>query len=311
MSATAQISEQKQIGFKHILVATDFSPASERATECALGIARRYGSRVTLVHALLPEPRKPIPMDSPRDLDRERFKAEQRMTELAVKMSRIGISSHLRIERGPVWDVLSSLIQLEDIDLLVLGTHGRGGIKKLALGSVAEEVLRRADCPVLTLGPKVAGAASANFRRILFATDFGPASAKAFPYALSLAKDQGAKLVFVHMIRPMPAIANAYAPAVCAAEDLIEWEMTAKQDSLKKLRELVPAGTTFVVPPECVVRTDFLPEGILDAAAEHEVDLIVMGANRADSARIISHIPWAVSDHVIREARCPVLTLRG
>ena len=68
MSATAQISEQKQLGFKHILVATDFSTASGRATECALAIARRYRSQVTLVHALPSEPREPIPMDSPRDV---------------------------------------------------------------------------------------------------------------------------------------------------------------------------------------------------------------------------------------------------
>jgi len=311
MSATAQISEQKLLGFKHILIATDFSPASELATEYALGIARRYGSQLTLVHALSPEPREPIPMDSPRDLDGERFKAEQRMTELTEKVTKTGVSSRLRIERGRIWDVLSSLIQREDVDLLVLGTHGRGGIKKLALGSVAEEVLRRADCPVLTVGPKVADAASADFRRILFATDFGPASAKALPYALSLAEGQGGKVVIVHMIRPMPAIATAYAPAGCAAEDLIEWETTAKQDSLKKLKKLVPPETKLVVPPEYVIRTDFLPEGILNAAAEHEVDLIVMGANRAQSARAISHIPWAVTYHVIREARCPVLTLRG
>ena len=57
--------------------------------------------------------------------------------------------------------------------------------------------------------------------------------------------------------------------------------------------------------------TDFLPEGILTAAEQHDADLIVMGANRADSARIASHIPWAVTYHVIAEAKCPVLTVRG
>jgi nucleotide-binding universal stress UspA family protein len=311
MSATTQISEQKRLGFKHILVATDFSPASERATEYALAIAQRYGSQVTLVHALAPEPREAIPMDSPRDMDRPRFEAEQEMKKLDERTTRKGISHRLRINRGRVENVLSLVIELEDIDLLVMGTHGRGGIKKLALGSVAEEVLRRTDCPVLTIGPKIADAASADFRRILFATDFGPASAKAFPYALSLAEDQGAKLVFVHMVPPIPVLAAGYASAVCAPEDLSKWQALAKQDSMKKLKELVPRGTKLAVPPEYIVGTDFLPEGILMMAAEHEVDLIVMGANRSDSARIVSHIPWAVTYHVICEARCPVLTLRG
>lgn len=311
MSSVAQVHEKKQLGFKHILIATDFSPASERAVECALAIASHYGSQVTLVHALASEPRESVPMDSPRELDRRRVEAEEKMKYLAEMTNKMGVSSRLQVKRGRVWSVLSSLIQLEGIDLLVLGTHGRGGIKKMALGSVAEEVLRQAECPVLTIGPHVADAASVNFRRVLFATDFGPASGKAFPYALSLAEDHGAKLVLLHMIRPMPAIATAYAPAGCAAEDLVEWETTAKQDSLKKLRELVPPGTKLRVPPEYLVRTDFLPEGLLDAAAEHEVDLIVMGANRSDSARALSHIPWAVTYHVIREARCPVLTVRG
>ncbi|HEX3741524.1 MAG TPA: universal stress protein [Terriglobales bacterium] len=311
MSATARISEQKQFGFKHILIATDFSPASERATDCALGIARRYGSQVTLVHALLPKPREPIPMDSPRDLDRERFKAEQRMTEIAGKMSRIGVSSRLRIERGRIWDVLSSLIQLEDIDLLVLGTHGRGGIKKIALGSVAEQVLHQAGCPVLTIGPNVPSAASSDFLSILFATDFGPASEKAFPYALSLAEGQGARLVFVHMIAPVPTAIAGFAPAVCAAQDLAEWEATAKRESVRKLYKLIPRGTKLEMPPEYVVGLGFLPNGILDTAAEHDVDLIVMGANRIDSARFVSHIPWAVTHDVICQARCPVLTVSG
>jgi nucleotide-binding universal stress UspA family protein len=60
---------------------------------------------------------------------------------------------HLVLERGNVWDVLASEIQRENIDLLILGTRGRGGLKKLALGSVAEEVLHLASCPVLTVGP--------------------------------------------------------------------------------------------------------------------------------------------------------------
>lgn len=310
MSATAQISEQKQLGFKHILVATDFSTASERATECALAIARRYRSQVTLVHALPSEPREPVPMDSPRELDRQRSEAEGKMKKLAEATAQIGLSHRLRIKRGRVWDVLASLIKLEDIDLVVLGTHGRGGLKKVALGSVAEEVLRQAECPVLTVGPKVADAASANFRRILFATDFGSGSSKAFSYALSLAEAEVAKLVLVHMVPPIPAFVVGYASAVCTPGDLAEWQAMAKQEGLKKLKELVPPGTKLAVPPEYVVGTDFLPEGILNAAAQHGVDLIVMGANRVDSARIVSHIPWADTHHVICEARCPVLTVR-
>jgi nucleotide-binding universal stress UspA family protein len=311
MSATAQASEQKQTGFKHILIATDFSPASERAVEWALAIARRDGAQLTLVHALTPEPREFVPMDSPPELDRPRLKAEQEMKQLAEKAAEKGIPCQLRVERGRAGDVVASFMAREDADLIVLGTHGRGGISKIALGSVAEEVLRQAMCPVLTVGPHVAAVAK-GLRNIVFATDFGPASAKAFPYAFSLAEVFGAKLVLVHMFPLLPAIAaSSYAPAVCGAEELDRWQAEARKDSLKKLRELIPPGMKLAEPPEFVVGMDFLPEGILTAAEQHGADLIVMGANRAHSARTVAHVPWSVTYHVIAQAKCPVLTVKG
>jgi nucleotide-binding universal stress UspA family protein len=303
--------EQKKIGFKNVLVATDFSPASERAVEWALAIARRNGSQVTLVHALAPEVREFVPMDSPPELDRARIEAQRQMQKLADAAADKGIACQTRIERGRAGGVVASFIQREDADLIVVGTHGRGGVKKVVMGSVAEEVLRQAKCPVLTVGPHVAAVAK-GLRHIVFATDFGPASIKAFPYALSLAEVYGAKLVMVHMFPMLPAIAaTSYAPAVTSAQSLVEWQLQAKRESLKKLKKLIPPGAKLAAAPEFVVTTDFLPEGILTAAEQHDADLIVMGANRADSARITSHIPWSVTHHLIAEAECPVLTVRG
>ena len=226
MSATVQIEpkveqkleqtfEQKKIGFKHVLVATDFSPASERAVVWALAIAHRDDAQVTLVHALAPEVREFVPMDSLPDLDRPRIKAEERMQHLAKKTTSHGIWCRTRIERGRAGDVVTSFSEREEADLIVLGTHGRESIRKVALGSVAEEVLRQANCPVLTVGPHVAAVAN-GVRCIVFATDFGPASTKAFPHALALAEAYGAKLVMVHLFPMLPPIAAmSYAPAVC------------------------------------------------------------------------------------------------
>src|SRR5208282_1524916 len=238
------------------------------------------------------------------------------MKKLGEKAGLNDLEHDLLLEQGPVWDVLASAIQRERADLLVLGTRGRGGLKKLALGSVAEEVLRLASCPVLIVGPHVAPADSGTveFKRILFATDFGPASAKAFPYALSLAEDYRGKLVLLHMMPPMP-IAD-FGPAVYGssshvARNFTEWQRTMRDKSVGKLRELVPTCTNLVEKPECVAGTDFLPEGILDAAAMHAVDLIVMGANRTSSPRMAAHMPWAITHEVICQAQCPVLTVQG
>jgi nucleotide-binding universal stress UspA family protein len=298
-------------------MATDFSPASQRALEYALAIARRYGSEISVVHAIPAEPRESVPMDPlPRELNRDRLEAERDMQRLEQEAHLGDFTHHTVVERGSVWDVLSSIIERDHPGLLVLGTHGRGGLKKLTLGSVAEEVLRLAACPVLTVGPKTAppGSDVTDFKSILFATDFGPASAKAFPYALSLAEDCRAKLILLHMVPPIPVLdigPAAYGPPTYVAEDLTEWKARMREEGSRKLRELIPSNAKLAIQPEYVVETSFLPEGILDTAAMYQAELIVMGANRVRSARLAAHIPWAVTHDVLCEAKCPVLTVRS
>lgn len=157
MSAIAQIPEPKHsIEFKQVLIATDFSDASRRALAFALAIARRYSSALSVLHAIPPEPRESLPLERlPKQLNRRRLEAEQQMKSLGYESQSRDLNHHLFVDQGRVWDVLASVIQRENIDLLVLGTHGRGGLKKAVLGSVAEEVLRLAPCPVLTIGPNV------------------------------------------------------------------------------------------------------------------------------------------------------------
>ncbi len=316
--ATAAHSEertQQKIDFQRILVATDFSPVSQRALEYALAIARRYGSEISIVHAISPEPRESVPLDPlPRELNRARLDAEQDMRRLEKEAHLEDFAHHSVIQQRPVWDVISSIIDRDCPGLLVLGTHGRRALKKFALGSVAEEVLRLASCPVLTVGPKAAlpNSDRAGFKSILFATDFGHASARAFPFALFLAEDCQAKLVLLHMVPPMPVLDTrplGFEPAMCAALDLTKWQSQMRAEGLRKLRDLIPLDAKLASQPEYVVATDFVPEGILEAAAMHHTDLIVMGANRTQSCRVTSHLPWVLIHEVLCKAECPVLTV--
>jgi nucleotide-binding universal stress UspA family protein len=315
MSTATQVLKSRQgLDFKNILFATDFSAASEHALSYALVIARRYHSELFVVHAIPPAPRDPISMETlPREMNRPYLEAEQRLEELGTRSNLEG-TDHLLLGQGPVWNVLGSTIQREKIDLLILGTRGRGGLIKLAVGSAAEEVLRTVPCPVLTVGPHVPNAApeTINFGRILFATDFGPASTRAFPYALSLAENYQAKLVLMHTVPPMPTLdlgpAN-YAPSDYGAENFTKWQRFTREKSIERLKGLVPADADLACEPEFLAETDFLPEGILLTAAERRVDLIVMGANHASSTRVASHIPWARTHEVISRAQCPVLTV--
>ncbi|MGA7170510.1 MAG: universal stress protein, partial [Candidatus Sulfotelmatobacter sp.] len=272
MSTMTEIRDQKSIAFQHVLMATDFSDASRRALDFAVAIARRHGSELFVVHAIPAEPIDRIPIGpSPHGLDRRALDAEKQMQHLQKETAFKNVSHHLVLERGDVWAVLESEIQRNQVDLLVLGTRGRGGLRKLALGSVAEEVLHLASCPVLTVGPHVppAGAAVSDFPRILFATDFGPASSRAFSCALSLAVNCASKLFLLHMVPPMPGTnlgAAAYGPSIYAAEEFTAWQRTMRDESLKRLREMIPPGTELAVEPEYLAGMDFLPEGILSIA---------------------------------------------
>lgn len=302
--------------FKNILVATDFSEASQRALRDALALATDGDVRISVVHALGQIPQQYSTLDSPPELDLERIEAETQMRKFieAVKPERRG---KIGVRPGRVGNVVASLIQEERIDLLVIGTHGRGGIRKLALGSVAEELLRVAPCPVLTIGPRTELASPAHLmelRTILFATDFGRASAKALPVARAVAEANQAKLILLHMTPPMPVVSaslSAYAPASLAAEEVVEWQAMTHKRSLERMKDELPRDTGLEQEPEFVVGMEFVPEGILTVAAERKVDLIVMGANRSASARAAAHIPWSMVHEVVREAECPVLTVAG
>lgn len=302
--------------FRHILVATDFSEPSRRALCDALVLAAENNAQLSVVHVLHLD-RNYAALEDPYELNLERIAAEKEMKALVDELGPEQKIDTTLVKHGPVAVQVAAVIEEKQIDLLVIGTRGRGGLQKLALGSVAEELLRIAPCPVMTIGPKADIAAltrGPGFHRILFATDFGKGSAKALPLAFALAREQQAKLILLHMIAPMPATTaslSAYAPAGAAADEVGEWEESSRQRCLTQLRECLPAETGLEQEVEFVVGTDFLPEGVLTASAKFKVDLIVMGANRTASAKAAAHIPWSAVHEVVRNAPCPVLTVAG
>jgi universal stress protein A len=162
--------------FKHILFATDFSPCSQVALPYALSVAKRYGSTVHVVHVVGPEPLiGPLGVHYPKTEDEDSL-AKQSLDALIQSGALKGIPYTHTITRGVVSSVVSKQIADLNIDLVVLGTHGRSGLRKLVLGSVAEKILRCAGCPALTVGPEVHnGLAEGKLNTIVYATDFSPA----------------------------------------------------------------------------------------------------------------------------------------
>jgi nucleotide-binding universal stress UspA family protein len=300
-SAAEVLQKEKTVCLKNILLATDFSSVSEKATGYAIGIARRHGSQLHVVHV--------VPRLSEHRQDEN---STRQMDVLSDRSELKEISHQLTLRRGPVCSVLSDAIRRENIDLLVVGTHGRGGMKKLALGSVAEEMVRLASCPVVTVGPGTAEAfpEGGQFRPIVFATDFGAASVNALQYAVPFAKQSRAKLILLHVMPSAPLVSSEAAWSLSDAQSVMEWRARQMSVTEKKLAKLLPSDTEAGYRVEYVVIFDLLFEGILRVVAERHADLIVMGANPTLGRKVFAHIPGTVVHQIMCHAACPVLTVR-
>jgi nucleotide-binding universal stress UspA family protein len=182
--------------------------------------------------------------------------------------------------------------------LIVLGTRGRGVIGKLVLGSVAEEVLRHAPCPVLTVGPGVPDSLVDHQRlsHVLFATDFSDGSRCALTYALSLAEENNAELTLLHVLDELEPMPMHYSKEVVV-------------DYRKRLWDMVPDDANLWCKPQVSVGTGIAATEIVRFAHGRQADLIVMGVHNGGA--MASHLPWTIVHTVARNARCPVLTVRG
>jgi nucleotide-binding universal stress UspA family protein len=228
-------------------------------------------------------------------MDTQWHDAQQNLNRFA-NLGPLDDTAHTEVlERGELWNVLENQIQRHNVDLIVLGTHGRHGLKKLVLGSAAEQIFRRASCPVLTVGPHVTPHHElASFQRIIFATDFSAGSLKALPYALSFAEENQAELILLHAIPLVP----------------LQHQESVAARAYTRLDELLPTDASDWCRPEHVVRFEFPAEGILTLAEGRRADLIVMGVHKG-APPASAHLPWAIAYDVVCRATCPVLTVRG
>jgi len=226
-------------------------------------------------------------------------KAEMQRVEAEL----MGLPCEASIERGgAVWPVLSHVLKEGEVDLIVLGTHGRTGAQKLLLGSSAEEVFRRARIPVLTIGPGVKSGAHSGgkFRCVLFATDFNAVSSVAAPYAISLAQENQARLILLHVL-PTPKLGKAAKPRELSVAE-----------TLHRLEKLVPPDAELWCRLEPKVEHGEPGREILATANRCGADLIVLGVRGMDTlTSVATRMERAIAYDVVAHAPCPVLTVRG
>ena len=229
---------------RSILIPTDFSEASEKALRYSLALARFYRSKLCLAHvvsSLGPAMAGPGAIAACEEaVSREAADLEDSLIQTGALT---GIQHEFIVRQGELWPELREIIRQESSDLLVVGTHGRHGIAKLFFGSIAEQIFRQADCPVLTFGPHTDGRSwfgmSSTHRTFLFATDFGPASLHGLPQAIAAANQFGAKLAFLSIVPAAPSHTD---------EGLRNCQADARMRTLQRLTEL--ADNAGLVRPE-------------------------------------------------------------
>ena len=274
----ATVTAPARVAIKNILLATDFSSFSETALPYAAALARRYDSTLFMLNVV------PGIFDVlPADPKQPAAQATENLRRLSGSSLLQGIRHQEFVGRGDTAAALSEFVRQNHIDLIVLGTHGRKGIGRLLLGSVAEEVFRNAPCPVLTVGPHVDPLTAGKLRHIVFATDFGAETRHGLPHAISIAEENEAAITVVHV---------AHGPDVEAAEEL---------------QEMVPPETILRNKPDLVVKRGDPAESIVIAARELGADLIVIGVHRPIA--LGTHGGRGVAYKVVCEAHCPVMTV--
>lgn len=297
-----------KIDIRRILCPTDFSAFSGRAFEHAVSMAASYEAAVTVLHVLpdtVVASSELAYMGSPMLLAaglNEAIRSD--LASWVAPARRAGLHADGEVREGkPAGEIVRAAQDLR-ADLIVMGTHGRSGFQRWVLGSVAEKVLRQALCPVLTVPARDGDRPGPMpFKRILCATDFSPASEAAVGYAASLAVEAGACLLLVHVLDRPGAGAR---PESGADGDghRPDFECAARA---QLRRALPPEAREWCMPEEIVTCGKVAPE-ILRLAAEREAGLVVMGVHGRSLLDLMAF--GSVTHEVVREAVCPVLTVR-
>ena len=297
MNATAT---RTRISLKHILYATDFSPAAEAALPYVKGLSKQYEAKVHAVHVRLPATYPIVgPEMMPQYIEAAEEQAKVETQDLHEMLA--SVSHDVSVTEGDLWPTLSDMVRQQNIDLIVIGTKGRTGWGRALLGSVAEEIFRRAPCPVLTVGPQISKDTQRRLemKEILYATDFTPESLSALPYAVSLAQEHQARLTILHVL------GEAEVGELVHPENYVE-------STLRQLRELVPSEAKSWCEPNFTVEKGPAAEKILEVATALGADLIVLGVRGAEGHMgATTHLLRTTAHRVVTQAECPVLTVRG
>jgi nucleotide-binding universal stress UspA family protein len=291
--------------FQTILFAADFSEISKNAFRLACSLAIEGTTRFIVVHVIEPNwvPEEPGFLGQSSIRFREAEQEPGRVEAIRRKLIEIyapnrPIEMEYLVKEGEVAAEIVGLAKDCGADLIVTGTHGRRGLSRLLAGSVATEVLHKAQCSVLAMRGAAPTREADEIKVILHPTDFSYSSEGAQVVARSLACELGARLVLLHVAEVPPVLDGAM---------LMEVDLRCFSDSLEKLRKHLD-GPDLKYPGETRLTSGNAQFEILQVAAELNADLIVMGTHgRTGLSRLLM---GSVAEYVLPRANCPVMVIK-
>lgn len=298
--------------FTRVLCPIDFSDTSAHAVRYADAVASWYGATLCLQHVYVPLT-VPVPglPDAIETLDdAERVRLVEQVRGFAAQLG--CAPTTIVIDSGRPDEEILARAERRDADLVVMGTHGASGFKHLLLGSVTEKVLRQLACPVLTVPPHVRmPSREVPFLRIVCGVDFSEWSAAALAFAATLAAPAKATLVAVHTVEwpwPEPPAPSFDELPPAQANALMEYRRYVTDRASHRLEAAVAEVARDGVAVETVVAHGKPQAELLRVADERGADLIVLGVHGRGA--LDQAVFGSTTNHVVRHARCPVLTVR-
>lgn len=298
------------VRFKQILCPTDMSDASKPALRYAAAIAAWYDARLSVLHVV---PTFDVIQIPPGALGEtvQMVYPSSRDEVLATLLRHVeasgatAVNPALEAEAGDTLEVIVDRALTIPADLAVLGTHGRSGFNRFLYGSIAEQVLHRASCPVLAVPPHAPADADVTFDRILCALDFSPAALQALGFALDLARQANGKVTVLHVVEWLAE----EEPRVHTHFNVPEYRQHLMDDARARIRELIAGESQTWCEIEPVVTTGRAYREILRVAKEQASELIVMGTQGRGGLGLA--LAGSATQQVVRHAACPVLTVKG
>lgn len=299
---------------ENVLIPTDFSACADHALSHAVEVADRFGARLHILHVVneLDPDWYGITDAQERAVklrDQIETEARERLKELAPETDHRDFETTVSLQLSfDVADSINEYVQEREIDLVVMGTHGRQGIDRLMLGNVANKIIRHAPCPVMTVREDVPWTEEEEdvaYDDILAPIDFSDHSREALRVSKAFANQYAARLhlLFVAEKRTVPTFSDTGIPGVGVVE--MDPEIVANaEEGLRQLNENVGGAE---VKSAYHVRKGDVSKDVVDFAETNGVSLIVMATRGLTG--VSRFLLGSNTERIVRVAPCPVLTI--